>query len=84
MISSHSTLVDAMSSVSVSVESEAGRLQADLREMFRKMLTHTKRIDSSMTLGTAVEALGQLRELEAYLEWGLVVLCRPLVDEPPP
>ena len=73
-----------MSSVAVSIESEAGRLQADLRDVFRKMLTHTKRIDSSITMGTSVEALGQLRELEAYLERGLAVLCRPLVDESPP
>ena len=73
-----------MSSVAVSVESEAGRLQADLRDVFRKMLTHTKRIDSSITLGTSAEALGQLRELEAYLERGLAVLCRPLVEESQP
>lgn len=72
-----------MSNVAVPLESEAGRLQADLRDVFRKMLSHAKRIDSSITLGTSTEALGQLRELEAYLERGLAVLCRPLADEFP-
>jgi hypothetical protein len=32
----------------------------------------------SMTLGEGTEALGQLRELEAYLERGLEVLSEPL------
>lgn len=62
----------------VGLESEAGRLQNELKGVFRKMLSHTKRIDASMTLGDSVEALGQLRELEAYLERGLAVLSRPL------
>jgi hypothetical protein len=32
----------------------------------------------TMTLGDSTEALGQLRELEAYLERGLDVLSKPL------
>ena len=63
------------------LESEAGKLQADLREVFRKMLSHTRSIDTSMTLGSTSEALGQLRELEAYLERGLAVLSRPMREE---
>lgn len=62
----------------VGIESEAGRLQTELQSVFRKMLGQTRRIDSSMTLGDAAQALGQLRELEAYLERGLEVLGRPL------
>ena len=62
----------------IGFESEAGKLQDDLKGVFRKMLGHTKRIDASMTLGDSVEALDQLRELEAYLERGLAVLSRHL------
>jgi hypothetical protein len=65
----------------VGLETEAGKLQADLRNVFGKMLSQTRRIDSSMTLGAAIEALGQLRELEAYLERGLEVLSGPLSEE---
>ena len=61
------------------VETEAGKLQADLRDVFSKILSHARRIDMSMTLGEGTEALGQLRELEAYLERGLEVLSKPLV-----
>lgn len=61
-------------------ESEAGKLQTELQSVFRKMLSQTRRIDSSMTLGDSAEALGQLRELEAYLERGLEVLGKPLGD----
>jgi hypothetical protein len=57
---------------------EASRLQADLRDVFSKMLSHARRIDMTMTLGDGNEALGQIRELEAYLERGLEVLGRPL------
>ena len=60
---------------------EAGKLQADLKDVFSKMLSHTRRIDVTMTLGDSTEALGQLRELEAYLERGLDVLSRPLDHE---
>ena len=60
------------------VGTEAGKLQADLRDVFSKILSHAKRIDTSMTLGEGTEALGQLRELEAYLERGLEVLSKPL------
>ena len=73
-----------MSTVEVALESEAGRLQADLRDVFRKLLSHTRRIDTSITLGTSTEALGEVRELQAYLERGLAVLCRPLTEESPP
>jgi hypothetical protein len=62
-------------------ESEAGKLQADLRDVFLKMLRQTRRIDSSLTLGVATEALEQLRELERYLERGLEVLSSPLSEE---
>lgn len=65
----------------VGLEPEAGKLQAELQSVFRKMLSHTRVIDSSMTMGDAVEALGQLRELEAYLERGLEVLSRPLARD---
>jgi hypothetical protein len=57
---------------------EAGKLQTELREVFTKILSHTRRIDMTMALGDTTEALGQVRELEAYLERGLVVLSRPL------
>jgi hypothetical protein len=57
---------------------EASRLQADLRDVFSKMLSHARRIDMTMTMGDGTEALGQIRELEAYLERGLEVLGRPL------
>ena len=60
---------------------EAGKLQADLKDVFNKMLNHARRIDVTMTLGDSTEALGQLRELEAYLERGLEVLSRPLSRE---
>jgi len=60
------------------VGTEAGKLQADLRDVFSKILSHARRIDMSMTLGEGTEALGQLRELEAYLERGLEVLNKPL------
>jgi hypothetical protein len=70
-----------MSSMAVQEEvigTEAGKLQADLRDVFNKMLSHARRIDMTMTLGDKTEALGQVRELEAYLERGLEVLSRPL------
>ncbi|TMI42953.1 hypothetical protein E6H19_10735 [Candidatus Bathyarchaeota archaeon] len=60
------------------VGTEAGKLQADLRDVFSKILSHARRIDMTMTLGEGTEALGQLRELEAYLERGLEVLSKPL------
>jgi hypothetical protein len=60
------------------VGTEAGKLQADLRDVFSKILSNARRIDMSMTLGEGTEALGQLRELEAYLERGLEVLSKPL------
>ena len=59
------------------VGTEAGKLQADLRDVFSKILSHARRIDVSMTLGEDAEALGQLRDLEAYLERGLDILSRP-------
>jgi hypothetical protein len=65
----------------VRVGAEAGKLQADLRDVFSKILSHTKRIDMTMTLGDSTEALGQVRELEAYLERGLEVLSRSLSRE---
>ena len=60
------------------VGTEAGKLQADLRDVFSKILSHARRVDMTMTLGDSTEALGQLRELEAYLERGLEVLNKPL------
>jgi hypothetical protein len=60
------------------VGTEAGKLQADLRDVFSKILSHARGIDMTMTLGDSTEALGQLRELEAYLERGLEVLSKPL------
>ena len=65
----------------VGLESEAGKLQADLQDVFRKMLSQTRRIHNSMELGAAAEALGQLRELEVYLERGLEVLSRPFSEQ---
>lgn len=65
----------------VGVGTEAGKLQADLRDVFSKMLSHARRVDVTMTLGGITEALGELRELEAYLERGLDVLSRPLDHE---
>jgi hypothetical protein len=61
---------------------EAGKLQMELRDVFSKILSHARRIDMTMALGDTAEALGQVRELEAYLERGLVVLSRPLTREP--
>ena len=63
------------------VGTEASRLQDDLRGIFTKMLSHARTIDMTLTLGDSTEALGQLRELEAYLERGLEVLSRPLSSE---
>jgi hypothetical protein len=65
----------------IEVGSEAGKLQADLREVFNKILSYARTIDMTMTLGDDTEALGQVRELEAYLERGLEVLSRPLTRE---
>jgi hypothetical protein len=65
----------------IEVGSEAGKLQADLREVFNKILSYARTIDMTMTLGDDTEALGQIRELEAYLERGLEVLSRPLTRE---
>jgi hypothetical protein len=62
------------------VGTEAGKLQADLRDVFSKILSHARRIDLAMTLGDGAEAIGQVRELEAYLERGLEVLSRPLTE----
>ena len=64
------------------VGSEAGKLQAELRDVFSKILSHARMIDMKITLGDGTEALGQIRELEAYLERGLEVLGRPLTHEP--
>ena len=64
------------------VGTEAGRLQAELRDVFRKILGHARRIDKTLALGDTVEALGQVTELEVYLERGLAVLSRPLTQEP--
>ncbi len=69
---------DGLNVESLGVESEAGKLQADIRDVFSKILSHTKVIDVTMTLGDSVEALGQLRELEIYLERGLRVLTSPV------
>jgi len=63
------------------VGTEAGRLQEDLRGIFSKMLSHARTIDMSLILGDTTEALGRIRELEAYLERGLEVLSRPLSHE---
>ena len=65
----------------VRVGTEAGKLQTDLRDVFSKMLTHARTINMTLTLGDTTEALGQIRELEAYLERGLEVLSRPLSRE---
>ncbi len=65
----------------LAVGSEAGKLQAELRDVFSKILSHARRIDMTMTLGDTTEAVGQLRELEAYLERGLEVLSRPLTHD---
>ena len=61
---------------------EAGKLQTELRDVFSKILGHARRIDMILALGDTTEALGQVRELELYLERGLVVLSRPLTQEP--
>jgi hypothetical protein len=53
----------------------------DLRDVFSKILSHARRIDMTMTMGDGTGALGQIRELEAYLERGLEVLSRPLGQE---
>jgi len=60
---------------------EAGKLQTELRDVFSKILSHARSIDMTLALGDATEALGQVRELEAYLERGLVVLSKPLTHE---
>src|SRR5947208_2889704 len=61
---------------------EAGKLQTELRDVFSKILGHARRIDMTLALGDTTEALGQVRELELYLERGLVVLSRPLTQGP--
>jgi len=78
------TLAQSMSNITVQeamVGTEAGKLQDDLRDVFSKMLAHARTIDMTLTLGDRTEALGQIRELEAYLERGLEVLSRPLEHE---
>jgi hypothetical protein len=73
-----------MSNVTVQekiVGSDAGKLQTDLRDVFSKILSHARRIDMTMTMGNTTEAIGQIRELEVYLEMGLEVLTRPLARE---
>jgi len=60
---------------------EAGKLQTELRDVFSKILSQARRIDMTLALGDTTEALGQVRELESYLERGLVVLSRPLTQE---
>jgi hypothetical protein len=64
------------------VGTEASKLQIELRDVFSKILSHARRIDMTMTLGGTTEALGQIRELELYLERGLEVLTRPLSNQP--
>ena len=64
------------------VGTEASKLQTELRDVFSKILGHARRIDMTLALGDTTEALGQVRELELYLERGLVVLSRPLIQEP--
>jgi hypothetical protein len=83
MISSQ-TLAQSMSNITVQQAvggTEAGKLQDDIRDVFNKMLAHARTIDVALTLGDRTEALGQIRELEAYLERGLEVLSRPLRHE---
>jgi hypothetical protein len=83
MISSQTkaTSVSNMTVQETVVGSEAGKLQMDLRDVFSKILSHARRIDMTLALGDSIEALGQVRELEVYLERGLVVLSRPLDHE---
>ncbi|TMI33872.1 hypothetical protein E6H28_00705 [Candidatus Bathyarchaeota archaeon] len=64
------------------VGTEASKLQTELRDVFSKILGHARRIDMTLALGDTTEALGQVRELELYLERGLVALSRPLTQEP--
>ena len=64
------------------VGTEASKLQTELRDVFSKILGHARRIDMTLALGDTTEALGQVRELELYLERGLVVLSRPLTQGP--
>jgi hypothetical protein len=64
----------------VGVGKEAGKLQEDLRNVFKTILSHARKIDMTITLGDGIEALGQIRELEAYLERGLEVLSKPLTE----
>ena len=64
------------------VGTEASKLQTELRDVFSKILGHARRIDMTLALGDTTKALGQVRELELYLERGLVVLSRPLTQEP--
>lgn len=63
------------------VGTEARKLQDELRDVFSKMLSHARTINMTLTLGESTEALGQIRELEAYLERGLEVLSRPLARD---
>ena len=60
---------------------QAGNLQDELRDVFSKILSHARTIDMTLVLGDSTEALGRIRELEAYLERGLEVLSRPLVRD---
>lgn len=64
----------------IQLGSEAGKLQSELQSVFRRMLSQTRTIDSSMSLGEVAVALGELRELEAYLERGLEILSGPLEE----
>jgi hypothetical protein len=78
------TFLPSMSNMTVQetvAGTEAGKLQMELRDVFSKILSHARMIDMTMALGDTAEALGQVRELETYLERGLVVLSRPLTRE---
>lgn len=84
MISTQARNTEDMSNMTVQetvVGTEAGKLQDELRDVFSKILRHARTIDMTLTLGDSIEALGQLRELEAYLERGLEVLSKPLVRD---
>jgi hypothetical protein len=40
------------------VETEAGKLQVDLRDVFSKILSHARRIDMTMTMGDGTGGVG--------------------------
>jgi hypothetical protein len=56
------------------------KIQASLQGVFARFLEQTKQIDRSMAEGRYAEARGQIRSLEASLEWAVEELNKSLTQ----